>query len=93
MAWSRAAAKPESEEDRYEDFEAFNASLDEEFGDFEVAGSIFPASAILFQLDPIQYDAVRADWEAEQALLIDDGSRRLTDLYPTLALVGAVRSA
>ena len=38
----------------------------------EVAGSIFPASAILFQLDPIQYDAVRADWEAEQAVLVDD---------------------
>ena len=72
VAWSRAAAKAESEEDRYEDFEAFNASLDDEFGDFEVAGSIFPASKILFKLDPIQYDTARAEWEAEQAFLVDD---------------------
>ncbi len=72
VAWSRAAAKAKSEEDRYEDFEAFNASLDDEFGEFEVASSKFPASRILFKLDPIQYDTVRAEWEAEQAFLVDD---------------------
>ena len=71
VAWSRASAKSQEEEDRYEDFEAFNASLDDEFGDFEVAGSTFPASKILFKLDAIQYDTARAEWEAEKAILVD----------------------
>ena len=71
VAWSRAAAKAKNEENRFEDSEAFNASLDDEFGDFEVAGSIFPASRILFNLDPIQYDTARAEWEVEQAFLVD----------------------
>jgi hypothetical protein len=73
VAWSRAAAKSGAEEkDRYDDFEAFNASLDDDFGDFEVAGSTFPASWILFKLDPILYDTARTQWEAEQALLAED---------------------
>ncbi len=72
VAWSRAAARAENEENRYEDFEAFNASLDVEFGDFVVAGSVFPASKILFKLDPIQYDTARAEWEVEQGAFVDD---------------------
>jgi hypothetical protein len=68
VAWSRAAAKSLEEKDRYEDFEAFNASLDDEYGDFEVAGAAFPASKILFSLDPIQYDAARTEWIADLAL-------------------------
>jgi len=71
VAWSRLEEKTE-DEDRYEDYEAFNASLDDEFGDFEVAGSTFLASKILFKLDPIQYDTARAEWEAEQTFLLDD---------------------
>lgn len=72
VAWSRAVAKVENKEDRYEDFEAFNTSLDYEFGTFEVAGSTFPASRILFKLDPIQYDTAREEWAAEQAFPVDD---------------------
>jgi hypothetical protein len=71
IAWSRAAAKT-GDEDRYEDYEAFNASLDDEFGDFQVARSVFPASKILFKLDPIQYDMARGEWEADQTYLVDD---------------------
>jgi Abortive infection C-terminus len=66
-AWTRASAKAAiSDQDRYEDYDAFNDSIDDEFGDFEVAGSMFPASRILFSLDPIQYENARAQWAAEQ---------------------------
>jgi hypothetical protein len=76
VAWTRASTEATGrEEDRYEDFEAFNASLDDEFGDFEIAGSAFPASKILYSLDPIQYETARAEWEAEQlAPAVDEGA-------------------
>jgi len=67
-AWTRASAEATiPDQDRYEDFEAFNDYLDAEFGDFEVASSMFPASKILYSLDPIQYEYARAQWEAEQS--------------------------
>lgn len=67
-AWSRPSAQPaEPEPARYEDFQAFNASLDDEQGDVEIAGSVFPPSKILYVLDQTQYDAARLEWEAEQA--------------------------
>jgi hypothetical protein len=75
-AWTRASTEAAgAREDRYEDFEAFNASLDDEFGDFEVAGSTFPASKVLYSLDPIQYETARTEWEAEQlAPAVNEGA-------------------
>jgi Abortive infection C-terminus len=68
VAWSRAPAQAaEPEPARYEDFEAFNAWLDDEQGDVEIAGAKFPPSKILYMLDATQYEAARRDWETEQA--------------------------
>lgn len=68
VAWSRASAElSEPEVGRYEDFEAFNVSLDEEYGDVRIADSIFLPSKILYALDATQYEATRVDWEATQA--------------------------
>jgi hypothetical protein len=68
VAWTRASAQtPEPESGRYEDFETFNASLDDEHGDVQIAGSIFLPSKILYLLDPIQYETARVEWVAEQA--------------------------
>jgi hypothetical protein len=74
VAWSRVSAlTPELEPKSYDDFAAFNDSLDEEYGKLEIAGSSFLASKILYLLDATQYDAVRVDWESEQArALMDD---------------------
>jgi hypothetical protein len=73
VAWTRASAEPtETEGDRYEDFEAFNVSLDEEYGDVEIEGSIFLPSKILYVLDATQYEAARVEWEAEQATASTD---------------------
>jgi hypothetical protein len=69
VAWSRApATKSASEQSRYEDFDPFNASLDDQYEAVEIAGSTFLPSRILHALDPIQYETSRVDWEAEQAV-------------------------
>lgn len=66
VAWSRVPAGAlESEPARYEDFESFNNSLDEEYGDVEIAGSTFQPSKVLYLLDATQYEAARLEWEAE----------------------------
>jgi hypothetical protein len=68
VAWRRAPNQPVlPDSHRYEDFAAFNASLDDECGEVEIAASRFAPSRILFVLDPTQYDAARQEWEAEQA--------------------------
>lgn len=64
VAWSRAVDAT-AETERYEDFAAFNDWLDDEYGNFEVAGSAFQASRILYMLDATQYDAARQDWLTE----------------------------
>lgn len=50
---------------RYEDFAAFNASLDDDYGDVEIAGSVFRPSKVLYLLDNTQYEAARLEWESE----------------------------
>jgi hypothetical protein len=68
VAWTRTSAEAiEPEGSRYEDFQAFNGSLDDDYGNIEIAGSIFLPSKILYILDPTQYETARADWEVEQA--------------------------
>lgn len=73
VAWSRAPAlTDEAEASRYEDFEAFNASLDDEFGDIEIAGSTFQPSRVLYLLDATQYEAARLEWESEKEAAATD---------------------
>jgi hypothetical protein len=73
VAWSRAPFQVvEPEPSRYEDFEAFNASLDDEYGNVEIAGSTFLPSKVLYLLDATQYDAARLEWEAEQVVSDDE---------------------
>lgn len=73
VAWSRAPAPVAvPEQNRYEDFRSFNTSLDDQYEVAEIAGSTFLPSRILHALDPIQYEAARVDWEAEQAVLVTD---------------------
>ena len=68
VAWTRNASQPVAADlPSYGSSAAFNASLDEEYGNVEIAGSAFEPSRILFTLDPTQYDAARQEWEAEQA--------------------------
>lgn len=68
VAWTRAEAESAQPQDRsYEDFEAFNTSLDDDFGDIEIAGSRFQPSRVLYLLDATQYEAARLEWESEQA--------------------------
>jgi hypothetical protein len=68
VAWSRPSSPAtEPEPTSYEDFQPFNAWLDDEHGNVEIAGSIFLPSRILYMLDATQYDAARLEWEAEQA--------------------------
>jgi hypothetical protein len=67
VAWSRAPTHVvDPETSRYENFEGFNASLDDEYGNIEIAGSTFLPSKILYMLDITQYDAARLEWEAKQ---------------------------
>lgn len=51
---------------RYEDFVAFNTSVDDDYGDIEIAGSVFQPSQVLYLLDNTKYEAARIEWEAEQ---------------------------
>ena len=68
VAWRRGTQLPVLPDPLgYEDFADFNASLDDQHGGIEIAGSSFEPSRVLFVLDPTQYDAARQDWEAEQA--------------------------
>ncbi len=67
VAWRRVPNQPIAPDPpRYEDFGTFNALLDDEYGDVEIAGSAFSPSRVLYMLDPTQYDASRQEWEAEQ---------------------------
>ena len=75
VAWTRASAQGhELEFGRYEDFEAFNTSLDDEYGDVEIAGATFLPSRILYSLDPIQYESAHTEWAAEQAVADNEGA-------------------
>jgi hypothetical protein len=68
VAWTRASAEADGrEQERYEDYAAFNDSLDDEYEEVEIAGSIFLPSKILYTLDATLYEATRKEWEAEQA--------------------------
>jgi hypothetical protein len=67
VVWSRphgervAATSP-----NYDDFAPFNASVDEEYGAIQIAGSMFLPSKILYELDNTLYQAARLEWEAQQ---------------------------
>jgi hypothetical protein len=68
VAWSRAAVRDVgSGLSRYEDFDAFNASLDDDHDDIEIAGSTFLPSKVLYLLDATQYEAARLEWESDQS--------------------------
>lgn len=67
VAWRRPSTGAAAQEpERYEDFAAFNAALDDDYPTVEIAGSLFLPSKILYLLDPLKYEAVRLDWEAQQ---------------------------
>ncbi len=73
VAWSRpAAGTPELEPERYDDFVGFNDWLDDECGMVEIIAARFQPSRILYVLDPIQYDAQRVAWAAEQNAAASD---------------------
>jgi hypothetical protein len=68
VVWSRphgatAAVRSPS----YEDLMLFNVSIDDEYGDIEIAGATFLPSKVLYELDNTQYQAARFEWEAQQA--------------------------
>jgi hypothetical protein len=65
VAWSRQPKEAPIVPPRYEDFAPFNAYLDDEHDIFEVAGSQFLPSLVLFQLDRTQYDLVQQEWALE----------------------------
>ncbi|WP_456685780.1 abortive infection family protein [Bradyrhizobium sp. P5_C11_2] len=67
VAWRRPTAAAESEPSRYEDFAAFNASLDDDYEEVEIARSVFQPSKILYLLDNTRYELARVEWETEQA--------------------------
>lgn len=55
-----------------ETVEAFNEALDDNYGDYEVAGLIFQASDILKNLDPIGYKTYWIDWANEMGIDTDE---------------------
>lgn len=66
VAWSRTSLKTAAHElPLYDDYQEFNASLDEE-GTIPISGANFLPSRILFELDRLQYDLARQEWESEQ---------------------------
>jgi hypothetical protein len=67
VAWSRVRRPVSEPGPLYEDFAAFNAYLDDEYGSVKIAGATFLASKVLHRLDETQYEAARLQWEAEQA--------------------------
>lgn len=67
VAWRRPTTQAtEQEPSRYEDFVGFNASLDDDYDEVEIAGSVFQPSKVLYLLDNTQYEAARLEWEADQ---------------------------
>lgn len=67
VAWRRPTVPATSPEpSSYEDFATFNASLDDEYEEVEIAGSVFQPSKVLYLLDNVQYEAARLEWEAEE---------------------------
>lgn len=67
VAWRRPNAQSTAPApSKYEDFAAFNASIDEDYGDVEIAGSLFQPSRVLYLLDDTRYEAARLEWEAER---------------------------
>ena len=73
VAWSRGPIQgTEPDPGRYEDFETFNASLDDNYGDIEIAGSTFRPSKILYLLDATKYEAARLEWETEEPAVAPD---------------------
>lgn len=71
IAWTRAVSE-EAPNSQYEAFDAFNASLDEEYEAAQIAGSTYLPSRILYFLDPILYETARVEWEAAQAVSSKD---------------------
>lgn len=68
VAWSRATPDgAAADKPAYDDHDAFNAYLDDEYDPVEIAGATFDPSYVLFHLDETAYDAARLDWEAEKA--------------------------
>ena len=66
VAWSRNRDREDGPtRPGYDDFPDFNAYLDFEYDEIEIAGSTFDPSLVLFRLDETAYDAARIDWEAE----------------------------
>ncbi len=65
IAWGRASDDTMLES-RYEDWDLFNASIDDEYDEVEIVGSLFLPSKILYTLDPIQYEAAKEEWQTEQ---------------------------
>jgi hypothetical protein len=66
VAWNRPdAATMAAEPARYEDFAEFNDWLDDEYGEVDVAGSVFRTSRVLYLLDSTQYEAIRGEWDNE----------------------------
>lgn len=64
-AWSRIGdAETALDEPHFEELGEFNDWLDGEFGMVEVAGAEFQTSFALFRLDPVQYDAIRQEWDS-----------------------------
>jgi Abortive infection C-terminus len=76
VAWRRPMAQAATPTlPQYEDFAAFNTALDDDYGDIEIAGSVFQPSKVLYLLDNTQYEAARLEWEAEQpAVEADQGA-------------------
>lgn len=67
VAWSRAAEVDAENDSSYDDYLAFNDWFDDEYGQVDVAGSLFSASRVLYLLDATQYDAIRLEWDAINA--------------------------
>lgn len=66
VAWSRAE-EVVVETPTYDESQAFNYWFDDEYGNVEVAGSIFPSSLVMHRLDITQYDAIRQEWDSINA--------------------------
>lgn len=74
VAWSRATPEgAANDRAAYDEDDAFNAYLDDEYDPIEIAGASFLPSYVLFRLDETTYDAARLDWEAENAAKAKDG--------------------
>ena len=69
VAWRRPAAGATAPEpDRYEDFSAFNAWLDDEHRTWKSPVRCSCRAKSCTCSTPTQYEAARMDWEAQQAI-------------------------